>query len=343
MGVSRGLLDLAIEHPHHCLSSTTRHASSTKFFIAGDVRCNEHAVLLSMHTLFLREHNRLCERIALTYPTKYKSDEDIYQAARKVVGAQMQVITYEEFLPAILGKNVIPGYSCYDETVNAGIANEFSTAFYRLGHSMLSDNITLNNGDSVPLRNLFFNPSHVEDHGIEAFLGRLHTSTMQSIDTHVVDSVRNFLFNPPFASESHHFLDLVCLNIQRGRDHGLPGYNVCRTAYGLSPYKDFSEISSNQEVVDGLKSVYANVDEIDPWVGALAEDTIAGAAVGELTRAALADQFTRLRDGDRHWWLNDDSHILKQWNNEIALTTLGKILTRNTTGVAFPDDVFHVR
>lgn len=327
-----------------------------RFLLAGDVRCNEHVVLASMHTLFMREHNRLCDEIRERFPREYvvrnkdgnevkaKSDEKIYQAARKVVGALMQVVTYNEFLPAILGEGAIPEYDGYDDQLDPGIANEFSTAFYRLGHSMLSDSITLGvSGGSLTLREMFFSPEKVLGDGIEEYLGALHTSAMQNIDTHVVDSVRNFLFNPPgFGPNLDRFLDLVSLNIQRGRDHGLPNYNACRTAYGLATRSSFGVISSDQAVVEGLEAAYGSVGEIDPWVGALAEDTVDGAAVGELTRAALVEQFVRLRDGDRFWWRNDPAHILREMRDEIEETTLGDILNRNTSGISFPGDVFHV-
>jgi hypothetical protein len=106
------------------------------FFLAGDIRSNEHVVLTSMHTLFVREHNRLCAEIGGKHPGL--KDEEVYLRARKIVGALMQVITYNEFLPALLGKKAITDYKGYNDTVNAGISNEFSTACYRVGHSMLS-------------------------------------------------------------------------------------------------------------------------------------------------------------------------------------------------------------
>lgn len=55
------------------------------FFIAGDVRANEQLGLAAMHTLWAREHNRLCDAIAEKYDDA--SEEDIYQLARKIVGA----------------------------------------------------------------------------------------------------------------------------------------------------------------------------------------------------------------------------------------------------------------
>lgn len=81
--------------------------------------------LIAMHTLFVREHNRLADRINTAYPGT--SDDDVYQLARKLVTAEIQKITYGEFLPALMGSNA-PVINCntwlYDDTVDPSIANE---------------------------------------------------------------------------------------------------------------------------------------------------------------------------------------------------------------------------
>src|SRR5205823_2065983 len=108
-----------------------------QLFLAGDVRANENIELTSLQTLFVREHNRIAAALAARNPML--TDEQLYQQARQQVIAEIQAITYNEFLPALLGKNAIDRYTGYDPTVNPGIANEFSTAAFRLGHSMLGD------------------------------------------------------------------------------------------------------------------------------------------------------------------------------------------------------------
>ena len=105
-----------------------------ELFLAGDVRANENIELTSLQTLFMREHNRLADQIAASQPGL--SDEAIYQTrARRIVIAEIQSITYNEFLPALLGNNPLSAYAGYKSNVNPGIANEFSTAAFRLGHS----------------------------------------------------------------------------------------------------------------------------------------------------------------------------------------------------------------
>lgn len=315
-------------------------SNPAKFFLAGDIRANEHGVLTAMHTLFVREHNRLCERIIQRHPVLRGDDEKIFLLARKLVGAIMQVITYKEFLPALLGEDAIPAYSGYQADVNPSIANVFSTACYRLGHSMLPDELKLSDGkDSIRLREVFFNPDLIVKQGIEPLLaGRLH-SKMLNIDLKISDEVRNFLFSPPHENFQP-FLDLAALNIQRGRDHGLAGYNTMRLTYGLPAIHDFAEMNCDLDVQNNLRELYHNVDAIDPWVGALAENHKAGAQVGELLHAVLCDQFTRLRDGDRFWYENDP--LLQGYQDLLHSITLAKIIRRNTTIENVPDNVFVV-
>lgn len=314
------------------------------FFVAGDIRVSEQVGLTAMHTLFVREHNRLAEALARQDPGT--SDEELYQIARKIVGAEMQIITYDEFLPALLGPDG-PRTSAfsYDPNVNAAIANEFSTALYRFGHSMLSPQLLLIDNDgvsssSLALREAFFNPEFIltDPDNIDRVLKGLATQSAQEIDNLLVDDVRNFLFDPLGAGG----LDLASLNIQRGRDHGLPDYNGLRVAYGLDPVSEFEQISSDSDVQAALRALYEDVDNIDPWVGALAEDHLLGASVGELISAALVDQFTRLRDGDRFFFLNDRDLLDPSIQAVIDLSDLhlADIIRYNTGIGLLPDNVF---
>lgn len=77
---------------------TDRQGSKVKTFVAGDIRAAEQPGLTSLHTLFMREHNRLCDVLSQQGLT---DDEEIYQIARKWVGGMIQSITYHEFLPAL--------------------------------------------------------------------------------------------------------------------------------------------------------------------------------------------------------------------------------------------------
>lgn len=302
---------------------------STNLFVAGDIRANENVGLSSMHTIFVREHNRLVDELKAEHP-EYDA-ETLYQEARKIVGAEIQAITYNEFLPILLGPNALAEYSGYKADVDPQIANIFATAAYRLGHTMLSSQLYRvdESGNEteyghLALRDAFFRPDRiVNEGGIDPIIRGAAMNVAQSLDTTVVDDVRNFLFGPPGSGG----LDLAALNIQRGRDHGLADYNSARVAYGLSAVTSFSEITSDTELQQQLEALYGNVNNIDVFVGGLAEDTVAGSMLGELFQAVMVDQFTRLRDGDRFWYEND---LSPEQIDMINQTTLADIILRNT-------------
>lgn len=306
-------------------------------FAAGDVRANENIELTSLQTLFVREHNYWATQVKLANPSF--SDEQIYQRARSIVIGEIQAITYKQWLPAILGVNALKPYRGYNPQVNPGIANEFATAGFRFGHSMLGDDVEFldNNGQptqaGISLAQAFFNPSAVTQSGIDPLLKYLASDPSSEIDPKVVGSIRNFLFGPPGSGG----LDLASLNIARGRDHGLADYNSTRKAYGLPKVTSFEQITTDKDVQAKLKQLYGSVDNIDLWVGALAEKHLPGSSVGPTLKAIIADQFTRLRDGDRLWYQNNFSGaLLKQIDN----TTLTDIIRRNTSLTNLQANVF---
>ncbi len=316
--------------------------SSDALFLAGDVRANEQVGLTAMHTLFVREHNRLAGEFAERNPAW--SGDQIYEAARRTVGAQMQVITYREFLPLLLGPHALRPYQGYDPSVDASIMNSFSTAAYRLGHSLLSTTLrrldasgqTIGAGD-LPLRDGFFAPDEIVEHGIEPLLRGLASQLCQELDVYVVVDVRNFLFGSPGAGG----FDLASLNIQRGRDHGLPGYNDAREAMGLPRVTSFNQISADPEVQERLAAVYASVDNIDLWVGGLAEADVRGAMVGPLFFEILKTQFVALRDGDRFWY---QIALAPEALERVEDTRLADIIRRNTDiAEEIGPDVFRLR
>ena len=195
------------------------------FFLAGDVRSNENIGLTSMQTLWVREHNRLATEIAasdfagqdLTDP---EVDEAIFQRARQQVIGLIQNITYNEFLPSTLGFNAIPTYSGYDPNADPSMSNEFAAASFRIGHTTLADELLIgSDGTSIELKDAFFQPHFIVENGIEGVLEGLTVQEMQESDNLVVDGVRNFLDDGPG-------FDLAAINIQRGRDHGLPDFNT---------------------------------------------------------------------------------------------------------------------
>ena len=325
-----------------------------RVFVAGDVRANEQPSLTALHTLFLREHNRICD---VRVSQGHTDDEENYQYARRRVGALIQSITYNEMLPN-LGIR-LPDYTGYRPSVRPDIFNVFATAAYRLGHTMVNSNVAVTDAECGPasllgghgpgtegvyggtggcfeapttytlqspigLRDAFFNPSLVANNGIDGILRGAARQRQQRIDTRIVDDIRNFLFGPPGAGG----LDLAALNIQRGRDHGLPKFNKVREAFNLDKVS-IDELTSDPEIREGLRSVYGEAKHIDAWVGMLAEDHMNNAAIGATLYRILKQQFLRLRNGDRYFYLTDVM-LSNGERQQITQTTLADLIARNT-------------
>jgi hypothetical protein len=308
-----------------------------ELFLAGDVRSNENVELTAIHALFVREHNQIAAAIAAANHSL--TDEKIFQMTRRIVAGELQVITYREFLPALLGPNALRAYAGYKDAVNSGIATEFSTAAYRIGHTLINGDVEFLDNEGNPIReeldldDAFFNPDPLKETGPDPILKYLATDNAQTVDTKIVGDLRNFLFGPPGAGG----FDLASLNIQRGRDHGLPDYNSTRVAFGLPRVTDFSQITSDPDLQAKLFQLYGNVDSIDLWIGGLAEDHVPGGSVGPTFRRVIADQFERVRDGDRFWYqrvfYDGQLYALQQ-------TRLSDIIRRNTVITKIQDNVF---
>lgn len=312
-------------------------------FLAGDVRANEQIGLTSMHTLFMREHNRLADEINAAEPGL--TGDEVYERARSTVGALIQIITYQEYLPSLLGRRAIRKYRGYYPNINPGIANEFSAAAYRFGHSNLNEQLLRVDADGneiagghLELREAFFRPDILSSGGeIDPILRGLASQRAQNVDVFVIDAVRNFLFGAPGAGG----FDLASLNIQRGRDHGIPSYNATRVALGLRPARSFRDITRNRTMRNKLREAYGTVDNIDLWVGGLAEDHFRGGEVGELFNKIIADQFIALRDGDRFFHRRV---FTGREGRRLRRTKLSDIIKRNTdVGRELQKNVFKMK
>jgi len=310
-------------------------------FMAGDIRVNEQQQLTTMHTLFAREHNRIADTLSDANPGW--TGERVYQESRALVGAQVQAITYNEWLPKLLGDNSAStdAYTGYDSSVNAGMTTEFSTCAFRFCHSMIPDELErlAENGDPIAqghlkLRDGFFSPeTFIEGGGVDPLLRGLAAQEAMAVDTAVSSELRNFL-DAGNGEDS----DLFARNVARGRDTGLADYNILRAAYGLPPIESWAELTDDPVLAAELAALYgATPAGLDPFIGALMEDPLDGAIVGALNAAIIGDQFDRLRSGDRYWYERMfDGDVLAWINNR----SLADIIRDNTNISWMQDDVF---
>ena len=364
-------------------SSTEGRVPNDEEFISGDVRINEQSGLIAIHTLFIREHNLIADKVAFhldaedneafndlfaafrdEYVPSLDLEEEpseleirsefIYEASRAVVGAKNQVITYEEFLPLLVGNEGADDLEVIDEDIlSPGVSAEFSGAAYRLGHTLLSNQIRTVDTEglgSISLRNAFFNPQAISENGLDDILLGLNYQQSNDADTRVIDGVRNNLFGPPGAGG----LDLVAINLQRGRELGIPGYvevyNQLNPDATIENFEDLDPIFG-EDLAGRFAETYDTVDQIDLWVGGLAEiptqeDVLLGPTLG----AIVADQFARLREYDRFFYkeqLADDESFLSVVAETIDLDVgnvrLADIIRDNVNDPELvPDDAFTV-
>ncbi|MGR3436309.1 MAG: peroxidase family protein [Shimia sp.] len=274
-------------------------------YMAGDVRANENPNLLSLHTMFAREHNAWAERIAEEHPDW--SDEQIFDAARAIVEYELQKITYQEWLPHLLGADALPDEIAYDPDADGQMSVEFSTAAFRFGHTAVSSSLnrvnedgTESDGGHLGLMDVFFDPEAVKTEGIDTLVRGQTSQFAQEVDAKVIDDLNGALTAPDGTGA----FSLPSLNISRGADHGLPSYVDAREAIlgdivaaDLDP-TDFSIITSDPATQAELAAVYPTVHDVDMWVGGLAEDKLPDTQSGPLFNAIIVDQFNRTAAAD---------------------------------------------
>lgn len=292
--------------PHNTDFVNSPPSSGNRYFLAGDHRANEHPTLTSLHTLFVREHNAIAAELQEQFPQM--GDELLFQNAKKINEAQWQKIVFEEWYPAITGRS-LPAYEGFNTNVNPTVSLTFSTAAFRVGHTLVGNRVNRrgpNNSFLHPftLMSMFFRETDaITRMGIEQFLRGAYSSRAQKVDLLVVDALRNFLFRG-VEGESDNF-DLVALNLQRGRDHALPPYNTIRQAFGQAKAASFENITTDRSVQSKLRQAYVTPDRVEAWPGLMAEDHVTGSSFGRTLLAIWEREFLRLRDGDRFFFRNN--------------------------------------
>jgi len=334
--------DLLPLNPSEC-SDEGRHRYC---FSAGDLRCNEQLELTVLHTVWMREHNRVATELSKIQPGW--DDEQLYQEARRVVVAELQHITYNEWLPIVLGMKYMQKFSMepteqgfidsYNPQVNPTITNTFSTAAMRFGHSLIagvikSFNIFGSETKSVPLTKSQFAPYDLYDNlTLESFVRGLATQKAQAMDADMSAELTDHLFQQ---DDEKFGLDLVSLNIQRGRDHGLAPYTSWRKLCGLSPVTSWKMLAKifPQNIVPRLQAIYEKVTDVDLFVGGLLESAEEG-ILGPTFLCLVGDQFQRLKTGDRFWYENSGEQAFTELQlAELKKVSLARVLCDNAENI----------
>ncbi|XP_057353469.1 peroxidasin homolog isoform X2 [Manis pentadactyla] len=344
------LLPFATGPPTECMRDESE--SPIPCFLAGDHRANEQLGLTSMHTLWFREHNRVATELLSLNP--HWDGDTIYHEARKIVGAQMQHVTYQHWLPKVLGEagmRMLGEYRGYEPGINAGIFNAFATAAFRFGHTLinpvlhrLDENFEPVAQGHIPLHKAFFSPFRiVNEGGIDPILrglfgvaGKMRVPS-QPLNTELTERL--------FSMAHTVALDLAAINIQRGRDHGIPPYHDYRVYCNLSSAHTFDDLTNeikSPEIREKLRRLYGSPLNIDLFPALVVEDLVPGSRLGPTLMCLLSTQFKRLRAGDRLWYENPGVFSPAQLT-QIKQTSLARILCDNADNITrVQRDVFRV-
>ncbi|KAK0173176.1 hypothetical protein PV328_006414 [Microctonus aethiopoides] len=296
-----------------------RGSLSASCFRAGDARLTEQPGLTSLHVVFLRLHNRIATELSQINPQW--SDEKVFQETRKIIGAIIQHITYNEYLPIVVGPEVMKifdlelkrsgYYNGYNSTINPNIANEFSTAAYRFGHSLVQRGFSRYDRqhhllfDNVTIHEEFSNRANLHSAGsVDRLLLGLVNQPAQRRDEYMSTELTNKLFQLPGFLFG---MDLAAINIQRGRDHGLAPYIEWRELCGLSPIRGWPDMErvTSPTIARKFRRIYESIQDIDLFSAGLSEKPVLGGLVGPTFACIIAQQFSNLRKGDRFWYEND--------------------------------------
>ncbi|XP_055523846.1 chorion peroxidase-like isoform X1 [Wyeomyia smithii] len=308
-------------------------------FEAGEDRANEIISLVHVHTLFLREHNRIAN--ILSQVNSHWNDEILYQETRKIVIAEFQHIVYNEYLPIIIGVRKARQYGLLDEVhghselyndkLKPAALTEVGGAAFRFGHSTIDGNLHIQHrntrAEDIPIHTAFNDPSRLlNPTSFDDYMFSLGNQAQQQLDEFVTTGLAGLLFagRAPIGS------DLPSLNIQRGRDYALRPYNEYRVWAGLSKIKSFQEMGP---IGNEFAKVYESPDDIDLWIGGLLEVALPDGLLGETFAHLIAEQFARLKYSDRYYYTNSPdikpdaftSHQLRQFQR----ITLASVICAN--------------
>ena len=329
---------------------------------AGDVRASEQPFLSFMHTLWVREHNRIVRILAKLNPSW--GQDRLFHEARRIVASVNQHITFSEYLPNLIGgflfKAIFKPYEGYDPTVNPGALNEFSHAAYRMGHSQLRNQLARLDENyktlsEINFRQGFFQPARYfscfePDASYDNYFRGLLDRNSQQIDRFISEELNNHLFEEvdKKGQPSGPGLDLASLNIQRGRDHGLPGYlTILSQAFNFHKSKGLPIPSPLFLTNEFLKLVaiygFNTLARVDLWVGGLSErametalpaDKRDGGQLGPTFTYVISVQMLHFRDGDRYFHLNPNVNIFDPSKPPVPVLTPAQIESIQATSLA---------
>jgi len=317
----------------------------------GDARGNVHPAQTMICTIFIKNHNDIAENLAKIHPEM--NDEKIYQEAKKINTAVFQNIVYTQFMDALLGKSnelslndsIEGNQDFYNPKVDGSIRLDFSTAAYRL-HTFISDRFVFRDQDykitqSLLLRHIFKEDLLITSKDNMDDLIRGHTAqSLQEFNAIYANEMAEWMF----AAGKDWGLDIVSLNIQRGRDHQIQGYPFYKKMCGLGNTEKWDDLKDliPEKAVHDLQHAYKNPGDIDFYIGGTLETVKEGHTVGPTWECLITHQFRDLKEGDRYFFTNPGQFTENQLKT-IRKQTLSSVICSNSNDVdkmRLPENIF---
>ena len=320
---------------------------NTQCYVAGDVRANEHVSLTVMHTIWVREHNRIVAELGRL--NLFFSDHALYLLARHLVGGMMQKIVFEDYLPEVLGrptveKLILGDFKGFQRRIDPSIPNAYATAAFRYGHSLIRPVFARLSPEYKPigagplnLLDSFFNPPQYNtSEGTDPIMRGLLTENARRSDEFLNPVLTNALFRTPEDLGR----DLAALNINRGRDHGLAPYVVWRD-FCVNFYRNTFNIS----VTPGFRSeltelhllrTYGSLDTVDLFPGGMAEAPFefegSTSLIGPTFTCIFIINYRDLARGDRFFYRNKEAFSPAQLV-EVQKASLSRVICDTSDGI----------
>lgn len=250
-----------------------------KIYATGLERGNSTIGYVAISTLFMREHNRICDQLHIDHPSW--DDERLFQTARMINIVLLMKVVVEDYINHIAGSPVFKLDHDFAEDQpwyrTNWIAIEFDI-LYRW-HSLVPDTISVN-AQTVSAKDYKNNNILFEHLGLR---GLFNTASSQQAG-------RIGLFNSPtFLAPA----EIAALNMSRA--FKLRSYNDYREQFKLDRLSDWEELNDDKAVIDELKKYYHSVDDVEFMVGLMAEGRRGRALFGDLLNTMVAyDAFTQI-------------------------------------------------
>jgi Animal haem peroxidase len=316
--------------------------------------------LAVFHTVFMREHNAICDHLAAAHPDW--DDDELFEHARLVNAALIAKIHTVEWTTALLGSPTlhsamranwwgllgerfsrrfgrlskseevsgIPGSETWLHGAPYAMTEEF-VAVYRM-HPLIPDDFSLRSAtDNHEIANHTF-PEIAGTHTHEVLDAVAMADLIYSFATENPGAI--VLHNFPkhlqqFAKPDGSVLDLAATDILRSRERGVPRYNEFRRSFHLAPARRFEDFSEDPTVVADLRRIYDHPDDVDLMIGLYAEAPPKGFAFSDTAFRVFVLMASRRLKSDRFYTYDYRPEVYSAeglaW---IADNTMGTVLAR---------------